>query len=57
MDFGVNNSKANYEMIGKYLEEVIEGRDLGVILQNDLMCCKQFLKAVNTAHEVLGIIV
>ncbi len=30
MHIGLNNSKANYEMNGKYLEEVTEERDLGV---------------------------
>jgi len=31
---GLNNSKANYEMNGKYSEEITEERDLGVIIQN-----------------------
>jgi len=30
MHLGLNNVKAKYEMNGKYLEEVIEERDLGV---------------------------
>ena len=38
MHIGLNNSKAKYEMNGKYLEEVTEERDLGVIFQNDLKC-------------------
>jgi hypothetical protein len=56
MHIGLNNSKANYEMNGKYLEEVTEERDLGVIFQNDLKCSRQCLKAVNTANKVLGMI-
>ena len=43
-------------MNGKYLEEVIEGRDLGVIIQSDLKCSSQCIKAVNTANRVLGMI-
>jgi len=30
MHLGLNNVKAKYEMNGKYLEEVIEERDLGL---------------------------
>jgi len=52
--FGLNNVKAKYEMnditIG-YSEEVIEERDLRVI-QSDLKCGKQSLKAVSTANKV-----
>jgi len=33
---GLNSVKAKYEMNGKYLKEVIEERDLGVIIQSDL---------------------
>ena len=53
---GINNVKAKYEMNGKYLEEVTEERDLGIILQSDLKCRKQCLKAVSTANKVLGMI-
>jgi hypothetical protein len=56
MHIGLGNGKANYEMNDKYLEEVTEERDLGVIMQNDLKCSKQCLKAVNTANRVLGMI-
>jgi len=41
-------------MNGKYLEEVIEERDLGVIIQSDLKCNKQCLKAVTMANKVLA---
>ena len=43
-------------MNGKYLEEVTQERDLGVVLQNDLKCSKQCLEAVSTANRVLGMI-
>ena len=56
MHIGLNNNKAKYEMNGKYLEEVTEERDLGVVLQTDLKCSKQCLEAVNTANRVLGMI-
>jgi len=56
MHLGINNNKANYELNGKTLEEVIEERDLGVIIQNDLKCTKQCLKVVSTANKVLGMI-
>ena len=56
MHLGVNNVKAKYEMNGKYLEEVLEDKDLGVIIQSDLKCSKQCLKAVSTANKVLGIL-
>jgi len=56
MHLGLNNVKAKYEINGKYLEEVIEERDLGVIIQSELKCSKQCLKAVSTANKVLGMI-
>jgi len=56
MHLGLNNVKAKYEMNGKYLEEVIEERDLGVIIQSDFKCSKQFVKAISTANKVLGMI-
>jgi len=43
-------------MNGKYLEEVIEERDLRIIIQSDLKCSKQCLKAVSMANKVLGMI-
>jgi len=56
MHLGLNNVKAKYETNGKYLEEVIVDRDLGAIIQSDLKCSKQCLKAVSTANKVLGMI-
>ena len=45
MHIGQNINKANYEMNGKYLEEVTDERDLGVVIQNDLKCSKQCLES------------
>jgi len=56
MHLGLNNVKAKYEMNGKYLEEVIEERVLGVIILRDLKCSKQCLKAVSMANKGLGMI-
>jgi len=56
MHIGYNNSKAKYEMNGKYFEEVIEERDLDVIMQSDLKCGSQCIKAVNNANRDLGMI-
>jgi len=52
MHLGLNNVKAKYEMNGKYLEEAIEERDLGVIIQNDFKYSKQCLKAVSMANKL-----
>jgi len=56
MQIGHSNYKAKYEMNGKFLEEVTEERDLGVIMQSDLKCSSQCIKAVNTANRILGMI-
>ena len=56
MHMGNNNINAKHEMIGKLLEEVTEERDLGVIMQNDLKCRSQCIKAVKTANIGLGMI-
>jgi len=56
MHLDLNNVKAKYEINGKYLEDVIEERDLGVIIQSDLKSSKQCLRAVSTANKVLGMI-
>jgi len=56
MHIGNKNGKAKYEMNGKLLEEVIEEQDLGVIMQNDMKCNSQCIKAVKTANRVLRMI-
>jgi len=49
MHIGFNNIKAKYKMSGKFLEEVFEERDLGVIIRNDLKCRSPCMKAAKTA--------
>jgi len=56
MHIGHYNYKAKYEMNGKFLDEVTEERDLGAIIQSDLKCSSQFIKAVNTANRILRMI-
>jgi len=51
-----NNLKTKYELDGANLDEVIEERDLGVIIQNDLKCSQQCSKAIKTANRILCII-
>jgi hypothetical protein len=45
-----------YEMNGRNLEAVTEERDSGVIVREDLKWSRQYVKAVNTANWVLGMI-
>ena len=56
MHFGKNNPKETYTMNGIILQEVVEERDLGVIVQNDLKASGQCSVAVKTANRVLGMI-
>jgi len=56
MHIGHSNYKAKYEMNGKFLDEVTEEKDLGMIMQSDLKCSSQCFKAVNTANRILGMI-
>jgi len=44
MHIGHNNYTAKYEMNGKFLDEVTEERDLGVIMQSDLNVVVSVLK-------------
>jgi len=48
---GHSNYKAKYEMNGKFVDAVTEERDLGVIMQSDLKCSSQCIKAVDTAMQ------
>jgi hypothetical protein len=50
------NMRISYEMEGNNLGDVTEELDLGVIMQSDLKWDKQYLKAVNTANHILGMI-
>lgn len=56
MHFGHNNINYQYVMDGKALLDVKEERDLGVIVQNDLKCGQQCIKAIKQANKVLGMI-
>src|SRR5664279_68235 len=56
MHIGYNNKHAEYKMDDISLEEVSDERDLGVIIQNDMKCNKQCVKAVKTANRILGMI-
>jgi len=56
MHFGYNNTEADYKIYDKNLDVTKEERDLGIIIQNDLKCRLQCIKAVNTANIVLGMI-
>ena len=56
MYIGHNIVWVEYEMNGKNLQEVTDERYLGVIIQSDLKCSIQCIKAVKTANRVLGMI-
>ena len=56
MHIGYNNKKAEYETDGRNLKEVLEERDLGIIMQFDLKCSSHCSKAVKTANRILGMI-
>ena len=43
-------------MDNRQLEAVVDERDLGIFLQNDLKVSKQCAKVVGTANRVLSII-
>jgi len=43
-------------MGGVMLETVVEEKDLGVIIQDDLKVSKQCSKVVKTANKILGMI-
>ena len=53
---GRNNSKAIYEIKGKDLEVVVEVKDLGVIVSDDMKVSKQCHKAAKKGNQVLGLI-
>ena len=56
MHVGHGNVKATYSMNGIVLNEVVNERDLGVIVENNLKCSKQCAKVVTTANRVIGMI-
>ena len=56
LHIGYNNMKAKYYMNGIELEEILEERDLGVIMRRDLTPSSQCVKAANSANRILGMI-
>ena len=56
MHIGGKNVKESYTLGGKVLSEVVEERDLGVIVQNDLKVDKQCRRAANEGNKMLGMI-
>ena len=56
MHIGANNLKAEYYMEGKKLEEIMEEKDLGVIISSNFKVAKQCIKAANKGNQILGLI-
>jgi hypothetical protein len=56
MHLGRNSEKAEYEIDGTKLDEIVEERDLGAIIQKDLKCNRQCSRDVKTANRVLFMI-
>ena len=53
---GVNNLKEEYFMGGKKLEEIMDERDLGVIVSSNFKVSKQYIKAARKGNQILGLI-
>jgi hypothetical protein len=56
MHFGAHNAKETYSINNNVLADVIEERDLGVIIQDNLKVSEQCSKVVKTANCILGMI-
>ena len=56
MHLGVGNENAGYYMDKTQSEAVVDERDLGIAMQNNLKFSKQCPKVVDTANRVLGTI-
>jgi len=56
MHFGVNNLKEEYFMEGKKLAEIMEEKDLGVIVSRHFKVSKQCTKAAKKGNQILGLI-
>ena len=56
MHIGVNNLKEEYFMGCKKLEEIMEERDLGVIVSSNFKVSKQCIKAARKGNQILGLI-
>jgi len=53
---GVNNLKEKYLMEGKKLEEIMEEKDLGVIVSRNCKVSKQCIKAAKKGNQILSLI-
>jgi len=56
MHFGWKNTLFSYQLEGRYLEKVSEGKDLGVVVRNDLKVSKHCSHAYAKANKLLGVI-
>ena len=56
MHFGYNYSQITFLLVGHILDTVVEERDLGIIVRNDLKVSSQCVKVVKTANQVLEMI-
>jgi hypothetical protein len=50
MHIGLKNTRADFHMNGFKLEDILDERDLGIIVQNDLRCTKKCAKVVNQTN-------
>ena len=53
MYLGVSNDNAGYFMDNRQSQAVVDERDLGIVMQNNLKVSKQCAKVVGTANRVL----
>jgi hypothetical protein len=56
MHIGAKNSGAEYKMKDEKLDEIIEEKDLGVIISSSLKVGKQCAKAASKGNQILGLI-
>ena len=56
MHFGKDNLSCDYSMNDQNLSVVLEEKDLGIIIQNDLKVSSQCAKVVKAANKILGMI-
>ena len=56
MNLGNKNPCVKYELGGRELKSILEEKDLGVLITNDLKVSVQCSRAAKTANRVLGMI-
>jgi len=56
MHFRCKNTLFSYQLEGKCLEKVLEEKDLGIIISNDLKVSKRCTEAYAKANKMLGVI-